>query len=63
MVKQEEGITVLQYAVSHSKSLRSTVPTKIIKKLGLEQGSHIEWDIEKIDEEWVAIVRKKGRSS
>ena len=59
MVKQEEGTTVLQYAVSHSKSLRSTVPTKIIKKLELEQGSHIEWDIDKVNGEWVAVIRKK----
>lgn len=59
MARLKNNETVLSLAVSKSDSLRTTVPIHIVRKLDLKQGDHIEWDIEKIDRVWFAIVKSK----
>ena len=60
MARLQDNETVLSLAVSRSNSLRTTVPIHIVRKLDLESSDHIVWDIDKIDGEWVATIRKKG---
>lgn len=60
MARLENNETVLSLAVSKSNSLRTTVPIHITKKLGLTKGDHIEWDIDKEDNVWMAKIIKKG---
>lgn len=50
--------TVVALAVRESKSVRTTIPKHIAKKLELDQGVHLKWDIDKIDGEWMAVIRK-----
>lgn len=60
MPRLEDNETVLSLAVSRSNSLRTTVPIHIVRKLGLEQGIHVVWDIEKTkDGKWIATIEKK----
>ena len=61
MGKLETNETVLHLAVSRSNSLRTTIPLHIAKKLGLSQGDHLEWDIDKVNNSWIMIIKKKGR--
>ena len=51
--------TVMTLAVSSSDSLRTTVPIHIVKKLGLENGDRVQWDIDKKDNKWFAVIVKK----
>ena len=60
MPRLENNETVLSLAVSHSNSLRTTVPIHITRKLGLEEKTHIVWDIDKkSDGTWIATIEKK----
>ena len=59
MARLETNETKLTLAVSRSNSLRTTVPMNIVKKLGLNEGDHVEWDIDKINGQWMASIRKK----
>ena len=60
MTRLSDNETVLTLAVSKSKSLRTTVPIHIIRKLGVSQGDHVTWDLDKTDNgEWIAVMRKK----
>ena len=59
MARLETNETKLTLAVSRSSSLRTTVPMNIVKKLGLNEGDHVTWDIDKIDGRWMATVKKK----
>lgn len=61
MARLADNETVLSLAVSRSNSLRTTVPIHIIRKLGLDPGDHVVWDIDKkADGEWVATIHKKA---
>ena len=60
MTRLRDNETVLSLAVSRSNSLRTTVPIHIVRKLNLEHGDHAVWDIDKIDDEWIATIRKKA---
>ena len=59
MARLENSETVLSLAVSNSNSLRTTVPIHITKKLGLEKGDRVEWDLDKIKNKWIATISKK----
>ncbi len=59
MARLENSETILTLAVSNSQSLRTTVPIHIAKKLGLEKGDHVEWDIDKVNSQWIAKIIKK----
>ena len=52
--------TIVALATSKSISLRTTIPTCVVKKMGLEEGDHIDWDIDKNGQTWVAMIIKKG---
>ena len=59
MARMETNETVLSLAVSRSNSLRTTVPIHIIRKLNLEKGDTVEWDLDKVGKDWIATIRKK----
>ena len=42
-----------------AKSLRTTVPMAIVKQLNLEEGDYLDWDMDKNDNEWIVMVKKK----
>jgi len=52
------GETAIVLAVQRSESVRTTVPKHVAKKLGLEPGIHVVWDIDKVDGEWIETIRK-----
>jgi hypothetical protein len=45
-----------------SPSLRATVPEGIVAFLDLKEGEDLEWRMEIIDDERVAIVKKRKKS-
>lgn len=45
-------------AVRDSVSVRTTIPKYVAKKLGFEPGTHLKWDVDKIDGRWVATIEK-----
>ena len=59
MARMKNNETVMTLAVSSSDSLRTTVPIHIVKKLGLENGDRVQWDIDKKDNKWFAVIVKK----
>ena len=50
-------------AANVAKSLRATVPMSIVKQLELNEGDYLEWDMDKQNNTWIVIIRKKERSS
>ena len=42
-----------------SKSLRTIVPIHITKQMKLKQGDHLDWDLDKENNTWIAKVTKK----
>jgi hypothetical protein len=59
MSKEEMGAkTVVHKAHSKSKSLRATIPAKIIKEFGLKESDVLDWEIATKDGKKVLIVRK-----
>ena len=42
-----------------AKSLRTTVPMPILKQLDLTENDRLDWDMDKIDNEWVVTIRKR----
>lgn len=46
-------------AANIAKSLRATVPMSVVKQMKLEQGDMIEWELDKVDNKWIVIVRKQ----
>ena len=59
MARMSDNETIASLAVSHSNSLRTTIPIHIVRKLCLASGDHIVWDIDKIKGKWIAPIRKK----
>ena len=47
-------------AANTTNSLRITIPMSIVKHMKLEEGGHIEWEMDKDGKEWIAAIRKKG---
>ena len=60
MEKRDTNETIIALAVQKSESVRTTIPKNIAKKVGLEPGVHVLWDLDKIEGEWVATIRKKA---
>ena len=58
MGKMRKGQSRVALAVSHSDSLRTTIPSHIVLGLRLGQGDNVVWDLDKVGNEWVATVRK-----
>ena len=51
--------SALSLAVSKSRSLRTTVPRHIVDQMGLGEGDIVVWRLDKVDNAWIATVRKK----
>lgn len=62
MGKSESDETIVALAVRESKSVRTTIPKHIAKKLELDRGVRLKWDIDKVDGEWMAVIRKAPAS-
>ena len=60
MARLSVNETALALAVSHSRSLRTTVPLHIVEQLGLKEKDVIMWSMDKDGEEWIATIRKKA---
>lgn len=52
--------TTMSLAVSHSESLRTTVPAYVARKLGIGPKDRVVWDLDKVDSGWIATIRKVG---
>ncbi|HGE70596.1 TPA: AbrB family transcriptional regulator [Candidatus Poribacteria bacterium] len=50
-------ITVLSKATTTSKSLRTTVPSGIVKQFNLKERDRLEWEIRAEDGKLVIIVK------
>lgn len=48
----------VSYSKKGTKSLKTIIPQGIAQLLDLEHGDYVEWDIEYMDDEKVAIVKK-----
>ena len=58
MARMKEGHTSATAAHSSSESLRTTIPAHVTKKLGIARMDVLVWDIDKVDGEWTATIRK-----
>ena len=56
----KHGETVVTLAVSHSESMRTTVPAHVIDQLQLRPKDRVKWSMDKIDGVWVATIRKSS---
>jgi len=52
-----DEITVLTKATSKSKSLRTTVPTGIVKQFNLSEGDRLNWEIRAEGGELIIVVK------
>lgn len=39
-------------------SVRTTIPAHIARKMELRVGSTVEWDLDKVNGQWVATIRR-----
>ena len=53
--------SILSLAVSNSPSLRTTIPIHIVQKMGLAEGDRVKWDLDKINNTWIATISKKRK--
>ena len=58
MARLSVNETALALAVSHSRSLRTTVPLHIVEQMGLNEKDVITWKLDKDGNEWIATIRK-----
>ena len=49
--------TILTFATSKSKSLRTTLPSGIVKHFNLNEGDILNWELEVKDNKIVVIVK------
>ena len=50
--------TKINKASSKHDQLRSTIPILFARQLNLHEGDSISWDLDKVDGEWVIIIKK-----
>jgi|LDZT01.1.fsa_nt_gi bifunctional DNA-binding transcriptional regulator/antitoxin component of YhaV-PrlF toxin-antitoxin module len=50
--------TKVNKASSTHEQLRSTIPSSIAEKLGINAGDEIDWDLDKVDGVWIATIKK-----
>jgi len=50
-------ITVLSKATTTSKSLRTTVPSGVVKQLNLKEGARLEWNIKAENGKLLILVK------
>ena len=59
MGRLEGTETVCTPATSKSKSLRTTIPVFVVQQIGLEDGDHLNWKLDKDGKTWLAKITKK----
>ena len=52
--------TKVAKAKPETTSVRTTIPAHVADKLGLDAGDTLDWDIDKIDGRWVAVLSKEA---
>ena len=59
MVKKVEmgSKSIVSKATTTSRSLRTTIPVKIVDELGIKEGDVLDWEVRKIDGKKAVIVR------
>jgi bifunctional DNA-binding transcriptional regulator/antitoxin component of YhaV-PrlF toxin-antitoxin module len=50
--------TKINKASSAHDQIRTTIPTAIAERLELKSGDKIDWELDKIDGVWIAIIKK-----
>ena len=56
--KMEMGSkSIVSKATTTSRSLRTTIPVKIVDELGIREGDALDWEIKEIDGKKVIVVR------
>ena len=53
--------TIVATATSKSPSLRTTIPIFIVKQIGLKEGDHLNWELDKVSGVWIMKVVKKEK--
>ena len=51
--------TTIASARSESRSLRTTIPVFVVEQLGLTEGQKLDWKVDKVDGEWIAVFKEK----
>ena len=59
MVKKLTDITKLTKAASNTTSLRTTVPSSVVKQFGLVDGDCLEWVLEAKADQIILVVKPK----
>lgn len=59
MARMSGTETIVSSAKSESRSLRTTIPVFIVDQVGFKEGDHITWRVDKDDNSWIAIIKKK----
>jgi len=54
-VGEKTKVTALS---SKSRSLKTTIPLKIVDEIGIKPGSWLDWEIKEINGEKVIVIRK-----
>lgn len=52
--------TIVGLATAESRSMRTTIPAFVVKQMGLIEGDHLDWELDKNDGTWSATITKKG---
>ena len=58
MARMNSNQSKVSAARPESISMRTTIPTFLAKKMNLDVGDTLDWDLDKIDGEWVMTIRK-----
>ena len=51
--------TIVSSARSESRSLRTTIPVFVVEQIGLKEGDHLNWRVEKENGGWTATIQKQ----
>ena len=58
MGRMRSNETKVAAARSASISMRTTIPAHVVSQLKIEVGDTLKWEIDKVEEEWIAKLTK-----
>ena len=58
MAKLKALLSAVSLASQSSNSLKTTIPIFIASQMELVPKDHLEWRLDKVDDEWVATLKK-----
>ena len=58
MARMESNRSKISAARPESISMRTTIPAFIAKQMRLNVGDTLDWDMDKVDNEWIVKIRK-----